>query len=49
MDNSTIGLFMFGIAIGLFMPGFPAPLNFVSHALLGVILLIVGVILFLKK
>lgn len=49
MDNSTIGLFLFGISIGLFMPGFPAPVDFISHTILGLVLLVIGVIIFMKK
>ena len=48
MSNGTaVGMFLIGIAVGLYMPGLPSPVN-ILQPYIGLVLIVVGVILFIK-
>ncbi|MDO8428141.1 MAG: hypothetical protein Q7S92_02915 [Candidatus Diapherotrites archaeon] len=47
MGNQTIGMFLIGIALGLYMPGLPAPLDLINPYV-GFGLIVVAVVLFVK-
>ncbi len=46
-NNVAIGLFLIGVALGWYMPNFPAPLQFLN-IYLGIVLIIIAIILFVK-
>ena len=47
MASQSVGMFLIGIAVGLYMRGLPVPLDFLNPYF-GIALLIVAVILFVK-
>lgn len=47
-DNMNIALFLFGLAIGLYLPSFPSPLVFLN-TYLGLLLVVVGIVLLIKN
>ena len=48
MQNKAIGMFLIGLGAGMYIPGFPAPLN-VINPYIGLIILIIGIVVLLKK
>lgn len=47
-ERMNIALFLFGLAIGLYLPPFPAPFVFLN-VYLGILLVFVGIILMVKN
>ena len=46
-DNALVGMFLIGVAIGVYLPNFPAPAEFLN-TYLGIILVLLAVVLFVK-
>jgi len=46
--NSMVGMFLIGIAIGLYLPKFPQPLDLLN-TYFGLVLIIIAIILLVKS
>ncbi len=46
-DNGLVGMFLIGMAIGVYLPAFPEPVAFLN-TYLGIILIILAIVLFVK-
>jgi hypothetical protein len=46
-NNTTISFFLIGLALGLYLPAFQAPVEFLN-TYLGLLLIVIAVIIFVK-
>jgi len=46
-NNGSIGFFLIGMALGLYLPSFQAPVEFLN-IYLGLLLIVIAVIIFVK-